>query len=103
MNLTVNRSRLVWFGLVAAVLLSSSVAGAQNCTSGLVYFTFGGHHYWRCGNQVNWTTARDRCAAFSPVGGSPYYLARPETVAELNALDSGMVVAGQKLVVPIGG
>ncbi|MCA9537170.1 MAG: DUF4215 domain-containing protein, partial [Myxococcales bacterium] len=88
MNLTVNRSRLVWFGLVAAVLLSSSVAGAQNCTSGLVYFTFGGHHYWRCGNQVNWTTARDRCAAFSPVGGSPYYLARPETVAELNALDS---------------
>ena len=66
MNAPSNHTRLVWLAIFATLLLTSSAAEAQNCTSGLVYFTHAGHHYWRCENQIGWAAAQNRCAAFSP-------------------------------------
>ena len=71
-----------------AMVGTANGAGAQQCTSGLVYFTHAGHHYWQCNDVVNQATAQARCAAFTPPGGAPYYLARPETTAELATIQA---------------
>ncbi|MEZ4327592.1 MAG: C25 family cysteine peptidase [Polyangiales bacterium] len=90
---TLHLRRAAWVVLALVLLaLPASFASAQTCTSGLRFFTIGTHRYWRCNDAVTQAVAQARCAAFV-VGGTPYYLARPESTAERAAILAEQTVA----------